>query len=126
MILFCGFLNNIALAYSDQNCHDLLETLTALQDKHSYPALPEEREELLKQMVDIVDAAINASLQDQNVRLSMCHAACRESKHILVKMPGAEYGIDNKEDALNLAHSILKAVEIAWPERESSYDSITI
>lgn len=37
-------------------------------------------------------------------------ARCDQQGHILVKMPSVEYGIEDKEVAINLAQSILLAV----------------
>lgn len=41
-------------------------------------------------------------------------ARCDQQGHILVKMPGCEYGIEDKEVSIKLAHSILSAVDDAW------------
>lgn len=52
-------------------------------------------------------------------------ARCDEQGHILVKMPGCEYGIEDKEVAIKLAQSILSAVDVAWTdesENECVYD----
>ena len=47
-------------------------------------------------------------------------AICDEAGHILVRMPGTEYGISTKSEAVLLAESILAAAEKAWPEIDQS------
>ncbi|MGZ8239523.1 MAG: hypothetical protein ACXWTY_16815 [Methylobacter sp.] len=43
-------------------------------------------------------------------------AICDQPGHILVKMPGMEYGISNSDEARQLAQTLVHAVNQAWPD----------
>jgi hypothetical protein len=46
-------------------------------------------------------------------------AVCDEIGHILIKMPGMDYGISNAEEALRLSQTLADAIAKAWPEDDT-------
>jgi hypothetical protein len=56
-------------------------------------------------------------MNEQLFNERLYHAVCDQPGHILIRMPGMEYGVDSKAQAVLLAESILQEAEKAWPDK---------